>query len=165
MENSNHRGQYPGRESMIDALAQLWGHSPPSFIHIWDPTSSKDTLDSLSHLLDTTIQPKPLWAHLDPVECISPKILFDRTLNALNNWTPDWENDCINWTGPSGERYNENLDAFLHGLRITHSTMTSEKERRTLVLLFSNAERLKENLPSLITPLARLADLVFTSSM
>jgi len=92
-------------------------------------------------------------------------------LNALSGWTPKWEDGCENWG--AGERYNENVDAFVHGLRAVSAELSASgkgkgkgKEQEgmgeevRLVIMVERAERLKDNLPDLVVPLTRLAELV-----
>jgi origin recognition complex subunit 5 len=103
----------------------------------------------------------------------------------MARWTIKWEEGCENWSDEAGgQRWNESIDGFLHGLKAIYSEMgkgnASEnvsgngKGKRKeasdgnihwggdsrMVLVIEKAERLKETLPDLIVPLTRLAELV-----
>ncbi|PCH36912.1 hypothetical protein WOLCODRAFT_134400 [Wolfiporia cocos MD-104 SS10] len=120
------------------------------------------------------------YACVNAVACFTPRLFYDTVLNALAGWKPVWEDGCANWPGSStdGQRWNENFDTFLHGLRAvcahlqddedSSSAMANVKgkgkakpEQMTvrLALVIERAERLKENLPDLLVPLTRLAEL------
>ncbi|KAG8757744.1 hypothetical protein FRC14_001573 [Serendipita sp. 396] len=96
----------------------------------------------------------------DATECITPKVLFDRVLNGLSSWTPDWEGGALNWASATGERYSGSFDAFVHGVRCIHrEKMQNIGDKGGTAIIVLNAERLKDHIPALITPLSRLADL------
>jgi origin recognition complex subunit 5 len=155
--------QWPGRESLVSSLHALWSTYPPPFIHIYDPTTAIITeklLSDLLHLVQT--HSGLLSVHIDATECITPKLLFDRILNGLADWIPKWEDGALNWISTLGERYTENLDGFIHALQALHQRKSESENQKgpNIVILVSKAERLKESLPNIVTPLARLADLV-----
>ncbi|KAI0371882.1 hypothetical protein BV20DRAFT_978516 [Pilatotrama ljubarskyi] len=164
-------------------LSALLLSHPPSFIFIHDPENARltssviaSTLKVLSSQNDADVDLS--YAFLNAVTCFSPRVLFDTALNALARWTPDWENGALNWSGSAdGRRYNENLDAFVHGIQAIYADTKASarhvngtakgKEKATdpgqptrrMVLVVDRAERLKDNLPELVVPLTRLAEL------
>ncbi|KAI0330642.1 hypothetical protein GY45DRAFT_1323379 [Cubamyces sp. BRFM 1775] len=176
--------QSPEYEIISAHLSTLLLAYPPPFIFVHDPeharlTSSviRTTLDSLASHNDS--HTNLLYAHLDAVACFSPRILFDTALNALARWTPDWEAGALNWSAlADSRRYNENVDAFVHGIQAIHAETAAAianvdggkgkgKEKTTgsrqascrMVLLIERAERLRDNMPELLVPLTRLAEL------
>jgi len=158
---------YPGRKSFISDLVNLLTTSPPGFVHVYDPTTTSYTSKLLtaafSALKDASYGTPILFAQVSAFECLTPRLLFDRVLNELADWEPDWENGASNWTGTLGKRYNDGLDGFMHGLRALVPQMMEKcgwKEQPNILLAFDDAERLRETLPTLLTPLARLSDLV-----
>lgn len=172
---------YIGYESLVDELSTLVSISPPPFIYINDPTSPRLTSAILSTLFksfpSTSLDPGPSsrrvhYAQVNAIACFTPRLFFDNVVNALTEWTPDWELGCANW-GHETERWNEHFDSFLHGLRAARKYLQDrskgkgkEKARGQdyddvrFVIVVERAERLKENLPELIVPLTRLAELV-----
>ncbi|KAI6146825.1 OPT oligopeptide transporter protein-domain-containing protein [Pisolithus tinctorius] len=107
-----------------------------------------------------------------PFACFHARVFYDTVLNALAGWEPSWESGCQTWPGEDGVKYNDSIDSFLHGLRrlsAEHGTnlpirnkgkgKTSLIEEPSMVIFIERAERLCENLPELIVPLSRLAEL------
>ncbi|PVF96680.1 hypothetical protein CPB86DRAFT_761732 [Serendipita vermifera] len=156
---------WPGRESVISTLYGFWSSSPPAFIHICDPITIKETGKLVSKLL-SAIEGLPnarklLSVQVDATECVNQRVTFEKIINGLVKWAPDWENGALSWRSKSGEGVGNSLDTFLHALRAV-SRETMEEERSTassMVVIVNNADRLKDNVPGLITPLARLSDL------
>ena len=159
---------YPGRKSFISDIINLLTTTPPSFLHIYDHTTTSYTSRFLgagiSALKAASLGTPILFAEVSALECLTPRLLFDRVLNELADWEPDWEDGATNWAATTfGERYNGGLDDFMHGLRYLVPQMMEKhgwKEQPNVLLAFHDAERLKETLPTLLTPLARLSDLV-----
>ncbi|KAI0067066.1 hypothetical protein BV25DRAFT_1274302 [Artomyces pyxidatus] len=121
---------FPGNEVFISQLATLITTYPPTFIHVHDPTTPRTTasviqtvLSSLSAFDTTsfspdTVAPQIAFAQVNAVACFTPRLLYDTVLNKLAKWHTRWEDGCANWSGPDdGIRYNDSLDAFMHGLR------------------------------------------------
>jgi hypothetical protein len=157
----------PGRKSFISDLVSLLATTPPPFLHVYDPTTlsytSKLLMAAFSALKEASYGTPILFAQMSAFECMTPRLLFDRVLNELADWEPDWEDGASNWAATLGERYNDGLDDFVHGLRELVPRMTEKhgwKEQPNVLLAFDDAERLKETLPILLTQLARLSDLV-----
>ncbi|KAI1798294.1 origin recognition complex subunit 5 C-terminus-domain-containing protein [Ganoderma leucocontextum] len=177
----------PEYEVVRSELSALLVSYPPPFIYVHDPdnvrlaaATIRSTLTNLvsgsADLLDLRL------AFVNAVACLSPRILFDTALNALTGWTPDWRDGAQNWQGHPGaeaRRYNENLDAFVHGLQAISTDAAAAALSKGLngegkgkaraqelppatcrvVLIIERAERLKDNLPDLLVPLTRLAEL------
>lgn len=114
---------------MAEHIDVLLGASHPTFIYVNDPTSLRLTSARIASVLT-----KHIFAHVNAVACFTPRILYDSVLNSF---------------GSEG-KWNENLDAFLHGLRAV-------TKGRKLVLFLEKPERL---LSDLVIPLSRLAELV-----
>ena len=169
---------YIGYESLVDELSTLVSISPPPFIYVNDSTSPRLTSSVLSTLFKSfTLDPGPSsrrvhYAQVNGIACFTPRLFYDNVLNALTEWTPDWELGCANW-GHETERWNEHFDSFLHGLRAARKYLQDNAKRKDkekargqdydgvrFVIVVEHAERLKENLPELIVPLTRLAELV-----
>lgn len=160
--------RYPGRKSFISDIVNLFATAPPPFLHIHDPTTISHTSRflgvALSALKAVSCGTPMLFAEVSAFECLTPRLLFDRVLNELADWEPDWEDGAVNWAANAlGGRYNDGLDGFMHGLRDLVPQMMEKhgwKEQPNILLAFHEAERLKETLPTLLIPLARLSDLV-----
>jgi origin recognition complex subunit 5 len=158
---------YPGRKSFISDLVNLLTTTTPPFLHVYDPTTTSYTSQFLtaafSALKVASYGTPILFAQVSASECLTPRLLFDRVLNELSDWEPDWENGATNWAATLGERYNDVLDSFMHGLRELVPQMMEKygwKTQPNILLAFDDAERLRETLPALVTPLARLSNLV-----
>lgn len=173
-----------GYETLLAHLSTLVDAAPPPFIHVHDPHTpriSASLLRSLARRPQTQDPSFPTphiaYACVNAVACFTPRLFYDTALNALAGWTPKWETGCENWTDDTGQRFNDSVDAFVHGLRAVHawlgqsasSSKLSAKAKGKardngnsvrLVLIVERAERLKDNVPDLIVPLTRLAELV-----
>jgi origin recognition complex subunit 5 len=160
--------RWPGREPLASTLFSFWSTSPPPCIHICDPTTAQGTERMIPELLKAANQvpdtPQLFSVQMDATECITPKLLFDRILNGLADWTPSWEDGAQSWASTSGERHSHSLDAFVHGLRALYQEKlgVGSQQQANVIIVISFAERLKETVPTLINPLTRLADLVCT---
>ena len=179
----------PEFETVKSHLAALLLSYPPPFIYVHDPDNVRLTTaairSTLAHLASGSTELVDLkYASVNAVACFSPRILFDTALNALAGWTPDWRDGAQNWQGPPGaeaRRYNENFDSFVHGLQAISSGASAPRssaggangagkgktraQERTpgsqrMVLIVERTERLKDNLPDLVAPLSRLAEMV-----
>ncbi|KAH8103345.1 origin recognition complex subunit 5 C-terminus-domain-containing protein [Cristinia sonorae] len=173
-----------GFETLLSHFTTLITTFPPPFIHINDPNTPRisaallrSSLASISvHTSEST--PRIAYACLNAVACFTPRLLYDTALNALAGWTPQWEDGCENWTDDTGQRFNENVDGFVHGLKAVHSWYLKHGRNKDeggdgkgkgkakdsggivrLVVLIERAERLKENVPDMVVPLTRLAEL------
>lgn len=169
------------------ALISTW---PPPFIYVHDPGSPRLACRAITAALNDLKQNNPIplaFAHVNAVTCFNSRLLYDTVLNALSGWVPEWDEGCSNWTGSqvgTTQRFNENFDSFTHGLRAIRSHILQggghspegskgkgqEKTQEgkgacRLVLVIERAERLKETMPELLAPLARLAELVSNSQL
>lgn len=157
---------HPGYDSLFNHLGTLIASYPPPFISIHDPNTPRLTTQALNALLQTLSDRTPtfLYARIDGIACFTSRLFYDTALNALARWQPRWEDGCANWSASgtgAEERYNESLDGFLHGLRaVKTSHVLAAKDEVRMVLVVGHAERLRENLPELLVPLTRLAELV-----
>jgi origin recognition complex subunit 5 len=181
----------PGYDKLIYQVTSLVTTYPPPFLYINDPTTPRIASSVLKasllgcSKLPLSASPQIRFAHVNAVACFTPRIFYDTVLNAMARWTVKWEDGCENWSDQgSGQRWNDSIDGFLHGLKAIYGAMgevkTSQqvkgkgkgKEKETedgnihwggdfrMVLVVEKAERLKENLPDLMVPLTRLAELV-----
>ncbi|GJE92400.1 Origin recognition complex subunit 5 [Phanerochaete sordida] len=163
----------------VSQLLSLLSSRPPPFIYVHDPCTPRvatstivSGLRSLAHKPHTNMT----FACVNCLACFNPRLLFDTALNALAGWSPTWEDGCANWGGSldgQSQRFNENFDGFTHGLRTLWNDQlagrlhpppqASARGKATaearLILVLENAEKLKETMPDLLAPLARLAEL------
>lgn len=181
---NSQRNNHEGYEDVISQLTSLISAYPPPFIYIHDPATPRLVASAIGTALGELQKSSDLelrYALVDAVLCFNARILYDTILNDLAQWTPTWEDGCSNWGAPSAlhnQRFNESFDAFAHGLRAIHSSLQTEmartamtdkgkapdhqpRDRETrLIICIERAERLKESMPDLLTPLTRLAELV-----
>ncbi|KAJ7220673.1 origin recognition complex subunit 5 C-terminus-domain-containing protein [Mycena pura] len=174
---------HPGYERLVDELSVLFSARAPPFLYVHDPVSSRTTaavinrvLSSLAHSSDASS--RVTYAQINAVACLSPRILYDTVLNQLVQWQVKWEDGCANWGGDSDQRWNQNLDGFLHGLKAVHSFISQRHapnsdakgkskeadadvavEEGQIVIVVEHAERLQDRMPDLVVPLTRLAEL------
>ncbi|KAL7284243.1 hypothetical protein ACG7TL_001525 [Trametes sanguinea] len=170
-------------ELVSSHLSALLLSYPPSFIFVHDPENARLTASVIRANLETLAPQNEssvnvTYACINGVACFSPRILFDTALNALARRTPDWEDGALNWSPQAdGRRYNDNVDAFVHGIqaifaeRVGASTRmhaagkgkekaaSASQPTTRMVLVIERAERLKDNVPDLLVPLTRLAEL------
>jgi len=165
--------RFPGYEKFISHITTVASSFAAPFLYITDrhnPRITASVLDDIyNNKADASDSPHVRFVHINAVACFTARLLYDTVLNALAGWEVAWENGCQNWPGEDGQRYNDSIDSFLHGLRRLRSTPwegndkgkgRAVEEGPTMVLLIERAERLKDNLPELIVPLTRLAELV-----
>ena len=127
------------------------------------------------------------------ISCFAPRLLYDHVINSLADWSVEWPEGCANWSLPSSSgRWNDSLDSFTRGLRTLHSHIRrnrtnvskAESNRKTreikgkrkqrqvegnveevrFAIIIEHAERLRNNMPDLLVPLTRLAELVCITS-
>jgi origin recognition complex subunit 5 len=151
---------HPTHRALLSILSTLLPAAAPPFLYIHDPHTPRLAGCAVRELLASLSASDDAFraTTLDGVACFTPKLLFTRTLDALARHVPMWP-DCRSWTGPGGERYDESLDSFLHGLRALESQVRADNPGADvrMVLFVDHAERV---LPELLVPLARLAELV-----
>lgn len=160
-----------GYEYVTHQLSNLITYYPPPFIFVHDPLNLRQcglaVQSVIQHVTETEVVVTVSSAILDGISCFTPRLLYDTALNELAEWTPQWETGCSNWAGPSdwGQRFNENLDGFIHGLKSLEAKLLEKVNGKSemghrIVLVIQHADRLKDNMPDLIVPLTRLAELV-----
>lgn len=174
-------------ETIAAQLGTLLDINVLPFIYLYDSESPRMASGSVRDMLQDLSESSPhlRYAFADAAACFTPRLFFDTVINALSTHTPSWEDGCENWAGPSGEglRWNESLDTFLHGLRAVAADVEKDEpgasatlsrkgkarakvngdrrgEKCRLVLVVERPERLKDNMPELLVPLTRLAELV-----
>jgi origin recognition complex subunit 5 len=157
--------QFPGYEKFISHITSVTPSFVLPFLYITDRHNPRITASLLNQIYRNGGDCSPThFAHINATACFTARLLYDTVLNALAGWEVAWENGCQNWPGEDGKRYNDSIDSFLHGLRNLSNkswegtTKTADDEPK-MVLLIEKAERLKDNLPDLIVPLTRLAEL------
>ncbi|KAI6022280.1 putative origin recognition complex, subunit 5-like protein [Pisolithus microcarpus] len=173
---------HPGYEGFITHLCTLASACLPPFIYITDANNPRVTASVVDAIFREIPQgsdfPPTCYARVNAVTCFHARVFYDTILNALAGWKPAWESGCQTWPGEDGVKYNDSIDSFLHGLRrlsAEHGTdppsrgkgkgkgkakaKTSSTEEPSMVIFIERAERLCENLPELIVPLSRLAEL------
>ena len=174
---------FPGYEHVCLELESLLSMHPPPFIYIRDIESVATTfsvIDTLLHALSDEsysilTDVKICHARVDAIACFNARLFYEAVINSLVQFEPSWEDGCGNWESATEMRWNENMDAFLHGLRAAHMGLSMQKnytgkgkgkekaggyEHVRFVIVVERAERLKESLPELLVPLTRLAELV-----
>jgi origin recognition complex subunit 5 len=145
----------PSHASLILDLSTLLSTTPPPFIFVHDPSNSRLTGTVIKGILDDS---DVCYAFVNAVQTFTPRLLYDTVINALARHVPAWEDGCANWGAENGARWNESVDAFLHGLR---ALAANKKNKTRMVLAVERAERLDENMPDLIPVLARLGEPVW----
>lgn len=161
--------QYPGYEKFTSHITSVTSSYVLPFLYITDRHNPRITASLLNQIYRNSEDCSSTHlAHINATACFTARLLYDTVLNALAGWEVAWENGCQNWPGEDGKRYNDSIDSFLHGLRNLRNKYwegTAKGNGRTadeepkMVLLVERAERLKDNLPDLIVPLTRLAEL------
>lgn len=158
----------PGYESFATLFADLLTTSPPPFIYIHDVSTPHFTSSVVSSVL-TALPDNPPFLHaiVNASTCFTARLLYDAVIQKLANWTPAWESGCQLW---GDQRWNENFDGFIHGLRaisVERSKSSTAKTRGQttqlapkMAIVIERAERLKDYLPDLLVPLSRLAESV-----
>lgn len=158
----------PGYESFATLVTDLLATSPPPFIYIHDATTSRITSSVVSSVLDALPNEPPIrHATVNASTCFVARLLYDAVIQKLANWTPTWESGCQLW---GDQRWNDNFDAFIHGLREISTERSKSSATKTkgqtvqptlkMAIVIERAEKLKDYLPDLLVPLTRLAESV-----
>ena len=178
-----HPASSDGYAELERQLSTLVASYPPPFIYVHDPCTPRIATSTILKTLSSLKNDGThlAFAHINAVASFNPRLLYDNALNALADWSPDWDDGCANWTGPlegTSQRFNESFDGFTHGLRALVAELSSKRESPSvngkgkskatieedndlrLVLMVERAERLKETMPDLLAPFARLRELV-----
>jgi origin recognition complex subunit 5 len=158
----------PAYESFTTLFTDLLTTSPPPFIYIHDVVTPHITSNVVSSVL-AALPDKPPFLHaiVNASTCFTARLLYDTVIRKLANWTPAWESGCQLW---GDQRWNDNFDGFIHGLRAVSSenskSSTAETRGQTaqlapkIAIIIERAEKLREYLPDLLVPLSRLAESV-----
>lgn len=169
---------YPVQSALLANIVPfaLSGHIPP-FIYVTDHLSPRLSTLAITSALDCVATIRNTgkgngkeflrFACVDAIECFTPRLFYDTVLNAFAKWQPDWDEGCSNWGGAEGARWNESVGTFVQGLQALLADIAGRDGEETdpesacrLVFVIENAERLKGNIPELVIPLTRLAELV-----
>jgi origin recognition complex subunit 5 len=164
----------PGYEGLVAEVSTLFSTNAPPFLYVNDPVSPRiacsvleSVLTSLSRSQDAS--PRVFHAQVNSVACFTPRIFYDSVLNQLAQWEVKWTEGCSTWRGDDDQKWNENLDAFIHGLKAVSAHRVSGKgkgkqtdtsDNSQLVIVVERAERLQDQIPDLVVPLTRLTELV-----
>ncbi|KAF7377508.1 Origin recognition complex subunit 5 [Mycena sanguinolenta] len=165
-----------GYEKLVQEISSLFSGRAPPFLYINDPVSPRTTahvvnsvLSSIAHSSDASS--RVYHAQINAVACFNPRILYSTVLNQLAGWGVQWAQGSMNW---GGERWSENLDGFVHGLKAVHSFIREKflgsnkgKSKQTndvtdlgqIVIVVERPERLSEQQVDILVPLTRLAEL------
>ena len=188
MASSARPGHY---ETIAAQLTTLLDINALPFVYLYDSDSPRLASGWIRNMLQEMSDKTPhlRYAFANAVACFTPRLFFDTVINALARHTPSWVDGCENWAGPSGEgmRWNESLDTFFHGLRAVAADVEKDElgpsainagkgkararangdregAKCRLVLVVERPERLKDNMPELLVPLTRLAELVSSAT-
>ncbi|KAJ7489192.1 putative origin recognition complex, subunit 5-like protein [Mycena latifolia] len=172
----------PGYDRLVAEISSLVSARAPSFVFVNDPISPRTAAFVVNSEMSSLVQSSDALSRVDhaqvnAVACLIPRMLYDSVLNQLAKWDVKWEDGCANSSGDDDQRWNDNLDGFLHGLKAVHSFLRRSypsssnkgKSKQTdeglatdgeqLVIVVERAERLPEQMPDLLVSLARLAEL------
>ncbi|KAJ1663925.1 hypothetical protein IW140_003812 [Coemansia sp. RSA 1813] len=153
---SNLVSQFPGRGEQIDQLLAFLGQpsdpTPPG-IFVYGPAATGKT--SIVRDLFASYDPEGQhYAFINCIECFTPRLLFERTLNAWAGYTPAPSNRYANYARC------ENLVDFVNCVR--ELLVVADGGRRasdTHYMIIDQAERLRDRGPMLLTTLLRLSEL------
>ncbi|KAJ7182827.1 origin recognition complex subunit 5 C-terminus-domain-containing protein [Mycena crocata] len=174
--------EQPGYQRLAGEISSLFSARAPTFIYVHDPVSPRTSASVVNSVISALAQSSDAssrvnHAQVNAVACFTPRIFYDTVLNQLAEWEVKWESGCAIWSGDDGQRWSENLDGFLHGLQALNSfirrnipqSSTKGKAKQTdealsandgqLVIVVERAERLQDQMPDLLVPLARLSEL------
>ncbi|KAJ7743175.1 putative origin recognition complex, subunit 5-like protein [Mycena metata] len=177
--------EHPGYERLAREIYSLFSAPAPPFLYVTDPVSPRTTAAVVNSVLSSMARSsdassRVYHAQINAVACFNARILYDTVLNQLAGWQVEWGAGCTNWAGDDEQRWNENLDGFIHGLKAVHSFIRREntpgsnkgKSKQTeadpatdigqIVLVIERAERLPDQMSDLLVPLTRLAELVMS---
>lgn len=169
--------QYPAHSELFSLLVplSLSGHIPP-FVYVTDERNQRLAVDAITSTLTRAAEihrkrasnkEALRFACIDAMQCLTSRLFFDTALNALAKFEPDWNKGSSYWGGAQGARWNESVGGFAQGLQAVLADIarengedSAEGDKCSLVLVVENADRLEGNVPELVVPLTRLAELV-----
>ncbi|KAJ2235399.1 hypothetical protein H4R99_002601 [Coemansia sp. RSA 1722] len=141
---------YPGRGDQIDQLLTLLGEPEeptPQSIFAYGPSATGKT-SVIRSLFEKYNAEGTAYAYINSVECFTPRLLFERALNAWTGHVPSAENKYGNYAR------SDNLVDFVNTVR----EVLSDREE-THYLVIDQAERLRDRGPMLLTSLMRMSEL------
>ncbi|KAJ2689121.1 hypothetical protein GGH99_002889 [Coemansia sp. RSA 1285] len=153
---SHFESEFPGRNEQIDQLLALLGQpddpTPPG-IFVYGPaaTGKSSVVRELFELYNPDGQQ---YALVNCIECFTPRLLFERTLNSWAGHKPSPSNRYANYARC------ENLVDFVNCIR--DLLVVADGGRRandTHYMVIDQAERLRDRGPMLLTSLLRLSEL------
>lgn len=99
-----------------------------------------------------------MWAFINCIECHTPRMLFEHTINQWCDWTPSYENQY------TGVRRIDNIHQFVkaiqEGVALNDDRTVQFGDTETRYLVLDRAERLRDMGSTLIYSLLRLAEMV-----
>ncbi|KAL7316453.1 hypothetical protein PS15m_005540 [Mucor circinelloides] len=139
--------KFPGREKQIDQLSCATAsnidetdYSPQSIFIYGPPSTGKTTL--------TTEFFKPHGAYVNCVECFTPRLLFEHSLDKLIQHKPTHTN------GYTTTRKIDNVQQFVKAIR-EHF----RQDKKTRYLILDRAERIRDMTGTILPVLLRLSEL------
>ncbi|CDH52053.1 origin recognition complex subunit 5 [Lichtheimia corymbifera JMRC:FSU:9682] len=150
--------QFPGRSKQIATLLQLMGEPSdavlPSIFIYGHPSSGKTSV--VRAILEKTLA-RSMWAFINCIECHTPRMLFEHTINQWCDWTPSYENKY------TGVRRIDNIHQFVkaiqEGVALDDERTVQFGDSETRYLVLDRAERLRDMGSTLIYSLLRLAEM------
>ncbi|KAJ7843132.1 hypothetical protein B0H14DRAFT_3456437 [Mycena olivaceomarginata] len=157
--------QHAGYEQLVHEISSLFSGRAPSFLYVTDAVSPRtaalvvnSVLSSIARSSDASS--RVYHAQVNAVACFNSRLLYDTVLNQLVQWEVKWAKGCTNWNGgDDGQRWNENLDGFCTGKGKQTDDFDFATDAGQIVIVVERPERLAEQMPDLIVPLTRLAEL------
>ncbi|KAJ2397117.1 hypothetical protein GGI23_003656 [Coemansia sp. RSA 2559] len=153
---SNLAALFPGRDDQIDQLLALLGQPSdptPQGIFVYGPAATGKT--SVVRDIFASYDPEGHhYALINCIECFTPRLLFERTLNAWAGHKPEPSNRYANYARC------ENLVDFVNCVReLLVVADGGQRANDTHYMIIDQAERLRDRGPMLLTSLLRLSEL------
>ncbi|KAF8344580.1 origin recognition complex subunit 5 C-terminus-domain-containing protein [Amanita rubescens] len=122
----------------IDELATLIAIAPPPFVFVHDAVCLRDTISALecALALEENATAHVRRATVNGISCFTPRLLYDHAINSLADWSVEWN---------EGWKQKQAEEGFQEEVRFA--------------IVIEHAERLRSNMPDLLVPLTRLAEL------
>ncbi|KAJ2479286.1 hypothetical protein IWW56_003193 [Coemansia sp. RSA 2131] len=143
--------KFPGREEQIEQITALLGEpcapTPPCiFVYGSSATGKTSVIRALFAEYDPSGQH---YAYVSGIECFTPRLLFERVLNAWAGHVPTLETRFSNYARC------ENMVDFVNNVR----DLLRDRSDETRYIVVDHAERLRDRGPMLLTLLMRLSEL------
>lgn len=165
-------------------LQAIFSSYPPPFIYINDASSDSAASERLttSTVIHSLCQnsvaehdingarngTKIKWSLVNGVACFTIRLLYDSILNGFRTGGSSVTSEDSEETPPAAD-----FDAFLDRMRVIGASDSKgkgkakqqapgkvDRQESRIVIIVERAERLKDNVPELLVPLTRLAELV-----